>query len=261
MRRGRQKDAPIERWRPVCGFFARLHLGIKSCCRRLSQQWAQMRVYLVSIQPMISLLTSNEANVEALYPLTGLMSLTTFNRLIYLRPSGLISDSSQLDLLFTLPMETPVLGIAATHREGAAEKSIVIFQPSLKAYNETASAFPVESYSDDDFMQRIPAMTDFAEDQVHLVTKTSTLMFAEESFDARQALEATAYIHLSDPDLPGPEYYLSDTMLAMARPTRPEPRKAWERAYELFRERRIDLCGLDLEPVKPDPAHLATNDG
>lgn len=207
------------------------------------------------------MLISDKGNDEAKYSLTGLMSLTIFNRLIYLRPSGLINDSSQLDLLFTLPMDTPVLGIAATNYDGGAEKSIMIFQPSLKAYNELASAFPAESYSDDEFMQRIPAMTDFAEDQVHLVTKTSTLMLAEESFDARECLDATAYIHLSDPDLPGPEYYLSDSLLSMARPTRPEPRKAWERAFELFRERRMDVCGLDLEPVKADPAQTDSSEG
>jgi hypothetical protein len=209
----------------------------------------------------VSMLTCDKVNDEAMYPLTGLMSLTIFNRLIYLRPSGLINDSSQLDLLFTLPMDTPVLGIAATNHEGGTEKSIMIFQPSLKVYDELASAFPAESYSDDEFMQRIPAMTDFAEDQVHLVTKTSTLLLAEESFDARESLEATAYIHLSDPDLPGPEYYLSDSLLSMARPTRPGPREAWERSYELFRERRMDVCGLDLEPVKPDPAQTMTNEG
>lgn len=207
------------------------------------------------------MLTCDIANDEAKYSLTGLMSLTIFNRLIYLRPSGLINDSSQLDLLFTLPMDTPVLGIAATNHDGGAEKSIIIFQPSLTVYNELTSAFPAESYTDDEFMQRIPAMTDFAEDQVHLVTKTSTLMLAEESFDAQDSLEATAYIHLSDPDLPGPEYYLSDKLLSMARPTKTEPRKAWERAYELFRERRMDVCGLDLEPVKPDPAKTNSSEG
>jgi len=220
-----------------------------------------MKASLSPLEAPVSMLMYNKANDEAMYPLTGLMSLTIFNRLIYLRPSGLINDSSQLDLLFTLPMDTPVLGIAATNHDKGAEKSIMIFQPSMKAYDELASAFPAGSYSDDEFMQRIPAMTDFAEDQVHLVTKSSTLVLAEESFDARESLEATAYIHLSDPDLPGPEYYLSENLLSMARPTRPEPRKAWERAYELFRERRMDVCGLDLEPVKPDPAQTTTNEG
>lgn len=207
------------------------------------------------------MLTCDKENDEAKYSLTGLMSLTIFNRLIYLRPSGLINDSSQLDLLFTLPMDTPVLGIAATNHDRGAEKPIMIFQPSLKAYDQLASAFPAESYSDDEFMLRIPAMTDFAEDQVHLVTKSSTLVLAEESFDARESLEATAYIHLSDPYLPGPEYYLSDSLLSMARPTRPGPRKAWEGAYELFRERRMNVCGLDLEPVKADPAQTDSNEG
>ena len=179
------------------------------------------------------------------------MSLTTFNRLIYLRPSGLISDSSQLDLLFTLPIDTPVLGISAIDHEEDAGTAVVIFQPSSKAYSELSSSFLAESYSDDEFMRAIPAMTDFAEDQVHLVTRTSTLGLADQSFDAREYLEATGYIHISDPDIPGPEYYLPDAMLSKARPFEASPRQAWERTYELFRERRMDVCGLDLEPFKP----------
>ena len=196
-----------------------------------------------------------------MYPLSGLLSLTSFNRIIYLIPSGLIIDSTQLDLLFTLPMDTPVLRISATGHEENAETSIVILEPSKKAYDDFITALPVESYSDVEFLKGAPAMTDFAEDQVHLVSRTSTLRLAEESFSAESFLEATGYIHLSDAARPGPEYYLSGTMLSMARPSTSEARKTWERTYELFRERRMEFCGLDLEPLEPASPQTVANEG
>ena len=213
------------------------------------------------MQVAVFILTHKKANIEAMYPLTSLMSLTTFNRLIYLQPSGLISDSAQLDLLFTLPVDAPVLGISATDHKNDEGTSILVLQPSSKAYDELTSTFPLENYSDVEFMQGIQAMTDFAEDRVHLVAKTSALRLVEESFDAQEYLEATAYIHLSDTELPGPEYHLPESMLSMARPARPEPRKAWERTYEVFMERRMDICGLDLEPMKSDPTQTVTSEG
>lgn len=206
-------------------------------------------------------LTRDVANIEGMYPLIGLMSLTTFNRLIYLRPSGLIVDSSQLDLLFTLPVDTATLGISATDNEEDAPVSIVIFQPSIRAYDELSGSFPAEGYTDIKLMQAMPAMTDFAKDQVHLVTTTGALKSTEESLSPQDYLENTGYIHLVDAEFPGPEYFMSSSMLSTARPRRAGPQQAWERTYELFRERRIDVCGLDLEPIEPDPTSTQANGG
>lgn len=176
------------------------------------------------------------------------MSLITFNRLIYLRPSGLIGDSGQLDLLFTLPVDIPILGISSTSHKEDQDVSIVIFQPSAESYNATIERFPIQDYSDRTFSQEIPEMTDFAEDQVHLVAKSSALQREENAFDANEFLEATGYIHLSDPNLPGPEFDVSQKRFLSAKPTSAEPGQAWEQAYETYREYRMDVCGLDLEP-------------
>ena len=196
------------------------------------------------------MLTWRTAEHEAKYPLTGLMSLLAFNRLIYLRPSGIISDSGQLDLLFTLPMDTPILGISSTSHKENEDVSIVIMQPSAKSYTEIVNTISAEDYSDTYFLKGIQAMTDFAEDQVHLVAKTSSLRLEDDVFSVDEYLENTAYIQLSDPELPGPEYDIPPRRFLSAKPTAIGPGKAWERSYEIFRERRMDVCGLDLEPLE-----------
>lgn len=194
------------------------------------------------------------ATAESLYPLTGLLSLPGFNRLIWLRPSGLIRDSDQLDLLFTLPMETPVLGISATNHNGDTEASIILFEPSKKAYQDLTDPYPEASYSETEFLHKIPMMTDLAEDQVHIVGKTSTLQSETEQFDAAEFLAITGFIHIFDPDHPGPEYDVPRKKLSSIQQSTVEARKAWERSYELYRQQRMEICGLDLEPFETSSA-------
>lgn len=196
------------------------------------------------------MLTGTSAEYEANYPLTGLMSLIAFNRLIYLRPSGIISDSGQIDLLFTLPMDTSILGISSTSHKEDEDVSIVIMQPSAKSYTELVNTISTKNYSDTYFLQGIQTMTDFAEDHVHLVATTASLRFREDVFNVDEYLENTAYIQLSDPELPGPEYDIPQKIFRSAKPSTVGPGVAWEKSYEIFRERRMDVCGLDLEPLE-----------
>ena len=157
-------------------------------------------------------------------------------------------------MLFTLPMETPILGISASTADEAAIPSVLLFQPSMQAFQDFASSFAVVNYTDDSYLQSIPLMTDFAGDQVHLVAKTSALQLENDQFDATEFLDMTSYVHLSDPLLPGPEYDAPRGQLELARPRRVQPRKAWADVYEKYREHRMEVCGLDLEPDLTDSA-------
>ena len=146
-------------------------------------------------------------------------------------------------------MDTPVLGISANHN-GDSEASLILFEPSDKAYTEVAEHLAGTSYSESDFLHNIPMMTDFAEDQIHLVARTSALRLETEQFDAAEFLDMTGYVHVSDPDLPGPEYDVPKDKVSSARPASIEAGMAWEKSYELFRQQRIEDCGLDLEPLE-----------
>ena len=156
-------------------------------------------------------------------------------------------------MLFTLPIETSSLGISASTADESAVPSVLLFQPSTRAFQDVISSIHAGSYSEDDYLQNIQLMTDFAGDQVHLVAKTSTLHMENDEFDARKFLDVTSYVHLSDPLMPGPEFDAPRGMLNMARPSSFQPRKAWVDVYERYREQRMEICGLDLEPIAQDP--------
>ena len=69
-------------------------------------------------------------------------------------------------------------------------------------------------------------------------------------FNATDFLEMTAYVHIEDPGVEGPEYDVPRPDFVRAMPSGKEARKAWEIVYERYRDARTDICGLDLKPVE-----------
>lgn len=171
-----------------------------------------------------------------------------FNRLMYLQPSGLIVDSGKLDLLFTLPMTSDVLGISTGSREDEIFPPLLLIEPSMRAYNESLPSIISKKYSDNNFLQNFPIKTRTSKNQTNLVMKTSSFHLEDGNFDLTSFMENTAYVHISDPDMPGPEYDAPRSKLLRARPKQAEQRKVWEAVYERYREQRMEICGLDLEP-------------
>lgn len=171
-----------------------------------------------------------------------------FNRLVSLQPSGLIVDSGKLDLLFTLPMESETFGISAGSMETEIIPPVLLLEPSMRAYNESLPSILARTYSDANFLQNISKTARTAENQTHLVSKTSAIHLEDDSFDFSSFLENTAYVQISDPGMPGPDFDIPRSKLLRARPKRAEQRKVWEAVYERYRDQRMEVCGLDLEP-------------
>ena len=83
----------------------------------------------------------------------------------------------------------------------------------------------------------------------YVVTRTSDLGFQGEAFNSTAYLEQAGYIRLSDPAILGPDYNIPRHVLLQSQPTVIQTGKTWLDLYELYRTRRMDVCGLDLEPV------------
>lgn len=220
--------------------------------RRLLRKAAkEYRVMLQAVESIPVVEGSGDLTEEERYPLTNLLSLVHYNRILSLQPSGLILDSTPLDLLFTLPMEKPLLGLSAPNDE-SMQAAILLFEPSKETLKEITSTLPEGAYPDSEFLQRVPgtpAPVD-GEGPMTLLAQTSGLSDVDAQFDAAQFLDTTAYIRLSESDLPGPEYDIPREDYVRAMPRSRQARKAWEGVYERFRDARMGTCGLDLEPVE-----------
>ena len=232
--------------------------GRRETSRRLLRKAA--REYRVMLQAVESIPLAEGSGVlteEERYPLTNLLSLVHYNRVLSLRPSGLILDSTPLDLLFTLPMEKPLLGLSAPEDE-SMQPVILLFEPSKETYLDVISSLPEGAYSDSEFLQRVPSTPAPAdgESPMTLLAQTSGLDDVDAQFDATDFFDTTAYIRLSDPDLPGPEYDMPRSNYVRAMPRSKQARKAWEGVYERFRDARMEVCGLDLEAVETHKLEL-----
>lgn len=226
--------------------------------RRLLRKAAkEYKVMLQAVESIPVVEGSGGLTEEEKYPLMNLLSLVHYNRILFLQPSGLILDSTPLDLLFTLPMEDPLLGLSAPDDE-SMQPAILLIEPSKETYRDISSSLPEGAFPDSEFLQRVPITPAPAdgESPMTLLAQTSGLRNVDAQFDATQFFDTTAYIRLSDADLPGPEYDVPRQDYMRAMPRSKQARKAWEGVYERFRDGRMEICGLDLEPSEWDGKRL-----
>lgn len=81
----------------------------------------------------------------------------------------------------------------------------------------------------------------------NVVYESQHLRDAADGFNLTAFEGETTYVRLSDPELPGPEYDVPYADRVRIRPNDEQAREAWEKLYERFRQRRMEVCGLDLE--------------
>lgn len=222
--------------------------------RRLLRKAAkEFKVMLQPIDGVAQIERGAKLTEEERYPLTNLLSLISYNRILLLQQPGLIVDSTPLDLLFTLPMEKPMLGLSDPQDDGG-EPTILLFEPSREMYKDVTATLPEGAYPDAEFLEKVHVehAPEDPEHQVHLLATTGLLENENSAINATDFFEMTAYVHLSDPGLPGPEYDIPRHDYLRAMPGTKEARRVWESIYERFRDARVDVCGLDLEPIEVD---------
>lgn len=196
-----------------------------------------------------------------------LFSLTKYDRLLYIPPSGILLDQEPLDALFDVPLELPMIAFpppvdAASGTTTTTKPSIFLLQPSKTEYTRSKELLSTNSSLFDPILlaayyntttnrdpQTQPPQPPITLDP-SLILRTSTLRHLRPDITTR--LSTPAYLHLSDPNLPGPEYNIPRRKFLSIRPEAPQARRLWEFAYETFRERRMAVCGLDLEPWDDD---------
>ncbi|KAG8525787.1 uncharacterized protein KY384_000547 [Bacidia gigantensis] len=241
--------------------------------RLLREAASRYKVMLQPIRPMAYTIPKESElpqgfSDEERYPLSNLVSLINFNRIIYFQPSGMVFDASPLDLLFTLPMESNnLLGLTSPITSSADRPAILLIEPSKKLYQETMAALPEGTFQDLEFLQLLhithapsTASDPDQRNPAMLLAESSSLHSVDAGFNATKFLDTTGYVHFQDEGVPGPEYDHMQGDFEKAAPSRREARNAWTGVYEKFREGRIDFCGLDLEPIVSKEEEMVPSD-
>ena len=158
-----------------------------------------------------------------------------------------------MDELLASPRDFPITVFADNSAsEINFSHGAVVIQPSMQSYHQAMTSLIGTHTGSADSVLEMTSLRGNSANSPYLVSQTSSLALEGEGFNASDYLNQAAYVHLTDPAILGPEYDIPRNIFLQARPHHPEARRIWEDLYELYRTERMDICGLDLEPMPTD---------
>ncbi|KAF2248577.1 glycosyltransferase family 8 protein [Trematosphaeria pertusa] len=236
-----------------------------STTRRLLR--TAVRRYGVTLIPMETIVDGGDDSLPSSYSLASLYLLTEYERVIYLQGPGVLLDASALDSLLAFSKSEPMAAYPATPERKDLSTSLLLIHPSRESFRQLKASRSSRPVKDIDLFREAFAapeslISDWSLSMGNVVYESQKLRDAIDGFNATIFEQATTYVRLSDPELPGPEYDVPYYDRAKLRPKNGQARDAWEKLYEKFRQRRMEVCGLDLEVwTRPVLQAVAADEG
>lgn len=179
----------------------------------------------------------------------------------------MLLDASALDSLLAFSKSEPMAAYPATPERKDLSTSLLLIHPSRESFRQLKASRSSRPVKDIDLFREAFAapeslISDWSLSMGNVVYESQKLRDAIDGFNATIFEQATTYVRLSDPELPGPEYDVPYYDRAKLRPKNGQARDAWEKLYEKFRQRRMEVCGLDLEVwTRPVLQAVAADEG
>jgi hypothetical protein len=185
-----------------------------------------------------------------------LYSLVDYERLIYLQGPGVLLDASSLDSLLAFSKSEPMAAYPATPERKDMSMSLLMIHPSQGSFHQLKQLRTSTPMTDINLFRRTfkapeSLMSEWSLSMGNVVYESTELRKAGEGFNATAFEQATTFVRLSDPELPGPEYDVPYVDRVKVRPENGQAQEAWSKLYERFRQQRMEVCGLDLEYYQP----------
>ena len=191
----------------------------------------------------VDIATSGKEAKDKPHSIASMLSLTEFETIIYLQPSGFVSNAVVLDNLFRLPKDSTMMHFRSPLR-GQSSPMAFMMSPSPEAY-ELASK---ETSSEMSFKQSAAALQSIPVSEKAFLA-SSDLSSEEYSLGSENPLSRVGYVRFTDDNIYGPEFDIPWRTWSRAQPSDTTQRIIWESLYEQFRGQRMGVCGLDLEPL------------
>lgn len=190
------------------------------------------------------------------YSLASLYSLVDFERILYLQGPGVLLDASALDSLLAFSKSEPMAAFPATPERRDLSTSLLMIHPSQQSFLQLKTLRASKPTTDIALFRSVfsapdSLISEWSLAMGNVVYESQELRKAGEGFNATAFEQATTFVRLCDPGLPGPEYDVPFGERARLRPQNEQAQEAWSRLYERFRQRRMEVCGLDLETYQP----------
>lgn len=187
---------------------------------------------------------------------------TKYTRVLHLDPSGMVLRNLD-ELLFSAPT-APVAGTRAywrSQKEQAVNPlsdHVLLIEPSVQelervkaALGKDAAMPPIELvnrlyYSHALVLPQHPYDTLISEFRAE---EHERYVLSENNWDPMKIREESYYVNFEDKETPKPWHILPREILDKVKPKRSDDEKVWKGLYDRWARQRIDVCGLDLEPL------------
>ncbi|KZM21276.1 transferase [Ascochyta rabiei] len=214
------------------------------------------RRYGVTLIPMEPMLDGADSALPSSYSLASLYSLVEYERLLYLQGPGVLLDASSLDSLLAFSRSEPMAAYPATSERKDMSMSLLMIHPTQASFQQLKALRTSKPASDLELFREtfaVPGslMSEWSLSMGHVVYESQKLRAAGDGFNATAFEQSTTFVRLWDPEMPGPEYDVPYSTRAKLRPQNEQAQEAWSKLYEGFRQRRMEVCGLDLEHYSP----------
>lgn len=217
---------------------------------------AAARRYGVTLRPMDPIVEGADATSATSYSLASIYSLVDYERILYLQGPGVLLDASALDSLLAFSKSEPLAAYPATPARNDMSTSLLLVHPSRDSFHKMKELRTSREISDLDlfrksFKAQESLISEWSLSMGNVFYESHSLRHIDGDFNATAFEEATTFVRLSDPELPGPEYDMPYSDRAKLRPQNQEAEEVWTSLYERFRSQRMEVCGLDLEAYSP----------
>jgi hypothetical protein len=195
------------------------------------------------------------------YSIVSAFALTNYERVLILPTPGLVLNARPLDSMLAFYEPHGNLSVfplpAADHAFVSSSPSpLMLLRPSADTFRVTSAARRSTSVSDEALLRELfpepePLLSDADPDFKPSLFTTSRALrtWGEQSpaagFNATDFYDRTAYLLLEDEALPGPEYDVPYQRVVDMRPRDDDLGFVWEKMYNVYKDRRYRVCGLD----------------
>lgn len=221
--------------------------------RRLMRMAARRyHVELHPIEPIKKIGDDEIYSLASAYALQG-----DFDRLLSIETPGLLLDAEPLDAILGFTESAPFVMLHdTTQNDGVHAEDLFLLQPSKDIFTALSNALhdsEAPNFNDTQLASMFsdPVLLASSNNERALIRSVGTLHDVGQKFNQTAFLSDVAYIRFSDPKLPGPEYDVPWPSKVAARPTNKDADWTWTKLYGQFAEKRMDICGLDLESWRP----------
>ncbi|KAF2751534.1 glycosyltransferase family 8 protein [Sporormia fimetaria CBS 119925] len=210
------------------------------------------RRYGATLIPVETIVDGADDTLPSSYSLASLYSLTSYERLMYIQGPGVLFDASALDSLLAFSKSEPLTAYPANPGRDAISTSLFLAHPSTAIYRKLKEARAGQAQTDlklfrTSFEAPGSLFSEWSLSMGNVIYESPYLRDAADDFNATEFEQKTTFVRLSDPELPGPEYDVPFQHRVELWPENEEARGLWERLYDSFQQRRMEVCGLDLE--------------